>query len=137
MTDLDADRQAIAAAERALAAAHLTLDLDVIDRLLHPDYVIVQPGGAVETKSDVLASYRTGTRHWDKASVDDFDIRLYRDAGVVVGRWQATGRNGSVAFDYSARFVSVWVRIDDRWQNVTYQATEIAGANATLSDPTS
>ena len=45
--DTDDDRHAIAQAERAIAEAHLTLDLDVIDRLIHADYVIVQPGGAL------------------------------------------------------------------------------------------
>ncbi|GIQ72644.1 nuclear transport factor 2 family protein [Bradyrhizobium sp. RD5-C2] len=121
-TDLDA----VAAAEHALAAAHLTLDLDVIDRLIHPDYVIVQPGGAIETKADVLASYRSGTRHWEAARVDELDIRLYQDTAVVVGRWLASGRNGPASFDYRARFLSVWVRLGGRWQNLAYQATEIA-----------
>lgn len=40
-------------AERKLAAAHVTLDLTQIDRLLHPDYVVVQPGGRTETKAQV------------------------------------------------------------------------------------
>ena len=39
----DVDKQQIKEAERKLAAAHVTLDLDIIASLLHPDYVIVQP----------------------------------------------------------------------------------------------
>lgn len=123
--DTDDDRHAIAQAERAIAEAHLTLDLDVIDRLIHADYVIVQPGGATETKADVLASYRTGTRHWDKAEVDQLDIRVHGDTAVVVGRWRASGHNGGEAFDYQARFLSAWTRLDGRWQNIAYQSTEI------------
>ncbi|WP_158231347.1 nuclear transport factor 2 family protein [Bradyrhizobium sp. C9] len=102
MAQSNTDLDAVAAAERALAAAHLTLDLDVINRLIHPDYVIVQPGGAIETKADVLASYRSGTRHWDSARVDELDIRLYQETAVVVGRWLASGRNGPASFDYQA-----------------------------------
>jgi len=125
----NADLDAVAAAECELAAAHLTLDLDVIDRLIHPDYVIVQPGGVIETKADVLASYRSGTRHWEAVRVDELDIRLYQDTAVVVGRWLASGRNGLVSFDYQARFLSVWVRLGGQWQNLAYQATEIAHAD--------
>ncbi|MEM7530996.1 MAG: nuclear transport factor 2 family protein [Chloroflexota bacterium] len=111
--------------ERQLAAAHLTLDLQIIDELLHPDYVIVQPGGEIESKQAVLASYQTGDRVWHSAKVDDLDVRVYGNMAMVVGHWQASGRNGSVQFDYEARFLSVWVNELGRWQNVGYQATEI------------
>lgn len=67
---LTEDELAIAEAERALAAAHRTLDLGTLDRLLHPDYVILQPNGTTETKVQVLASFQTGERHWDLAEVD-------------------------------------------------------------------
>ncbi|MDH7795428.1 MULTISPECIES: nuclear transport factor 2 family protein [unclassified Beijerinckia] len=121
------DREAVVRAERALAEAHLSLALGVIDDLLHPDYVIVQPGGSVEAKAEVLASYRTGTRRWDKAGVDQLDVRLYDGTVVVIGRWQASGQNGAEHFDYQARFLSVWVKQNGRWQNVAYQSTEISG----------
>lgn len=47
MTD---DLNAVAQAEQQLAAAYLQLDLETIEYLLHPDYVIIQPGGKVEYK---------------------------------------------------------------------------------------
>ena len=119
------DLLAVAQAERALAEAHLGPDMDLIDRLLHRDYVIIQPGGDTENKAGMLASIRNGTRHWDEASVDQLDIRLYDGTAVVTGRWSASGRNGAEPFDYRARFLSVWVREDDRWQNVAYQSAEI------------
>lgn len=119
------DLLAVAQAERALAEAHLSLDLGLIDQLLHADYTLIQPGGVTETKAETLASFRSGTRHWDKASVDQLDIRLYGDTAVVTGRWSASGRNGAALFDYQARFLSIWVKEQGRWQNVAYQATEI------------
>lgn len=127
MPTIDAtdDREAIVAAERELAAAHLTLDLAALDRLFHRDYVIVQPDGTTETKAAVLASFAAGERHWDMAAVDQLDVRRYGDAAVVIGRWRATGRNRQVPFDYAARFLSLWVNEDGQWQNVAYQSTEI------------
>ena len=113
----------IAEAERELAAAHLSLDLDTIDRLLHPAYVILQPGGRIETKADVLASYRSGGRRWDAAEVDQLDVHPHGDTAIVTGRWQASGENNGERFDYAARFLSVWVKDGGRWQNVAYIAT--------------
>lgn len=119
------DVEAVAQAEYNLAIAHLRLDLTTLEHLLHPDYVIVQPGGTVETKAEVLASYRTGTRYWDTAQADQLDIRLYGDTAIVIGRWRASGQHGAERFDYAARFLSVWVKQEGRWQNTAYQATEI------------
>ena len=54
-------------AERLLAKAHQTMDLDVIESLLHNDYIVVQPGGELESKEDILRSFKSGKRYWDKA----------------------------------------------------------------------
>lgn len=116
---------AVAQAERTLAEAYLGLDLAVFDRLLHQDYVIVGPGGVPRNKAETLAAFRDGTRHWDKTSVDQLDIRLFDATAVVTGRWSASGRNGAAPFDCQARFLSVWVKEDGRWQNVAYQSTDI------------
>ena len=116
----------VIAAEERLAAAHLTMDIAAFDELFHPDYVILQPGGDVETKADVLASYASGSRHWEIAEVDQMDVRLYGDSAVVIGRWRGKGTNGDVHFDYTARFSSVWLRNSaGQWQNVFSQSTEI------------
>jgi ketosteroid isomerase-like protein len=116
---------AVERAERALAQAHLDMDLEAIAAALHPDYIIIQPGGAIETREQVLASYRGGGRRWDEAQVSDLQARIYEDTAVVVGRWQARGGNQGQPFDYSARFLSVWVSTAGGWKNVAYQATEI------------
>jgi ketosteroid isomerase-like protein len=122
---MNIDIEAVRSAEQELAAAHVRLDLDLINRLLHPDYVIVQPGGRVEHKAQVLESYRSGARHWDSAASDEMDVRIYADTAIVVGRWRAQGRNGDFHFDYAARFLSVWIRENGRWLNLTSQSTEI------------
>jgi ketosteroid isomerase-like protein len=119
------DAEAIEAAERAIAVAHLTLDLGIIDRLYHPDFVITQPDGGTESKEQVLASYRSGERCWDFAEVDQLEIRVAGDTGIAIGRWRARGANRGQHFDYAARFLSVWVRADTLWRNIAYQAVEI------------
>jgi ketosteroid isomerase-like protein len=121
----ETDMEAVIQAEEALAAAHLSLDLATIDRLLHPDYVIIQPGGTIEDKAATLASLHADQRHWEIAQSDQLDVRLYGETAVVVGRWRGKGQNGAEPFDYQARFLSVWVRENDLWRNVAYEAAPI------------
>ncbi len=121
------DIQRLIDSEQRLARAHLLLETDVVESLLHEDYVIVQPGGVVETRSDVLASLRSGTRVWRMAAVDELEVKCYGDCARVVGRWTAAGTNQGTDFDYQARFISVWIRQCDTWQNLSYSSAEITG----------
>ncbi len=126
MTTPTNDHSVVIQAEQALAAAHLTLDLVTIDSLLHPDYVIVQPDGTIETKAATLASLQTGNRHWALAESDELIVHLHGDTAIVTGRWRGRGRNGAITFDYQARFLSTWVRTVAGWRNVAYMATELS-----------
>lgn len=111
--------------EEALADAHLKLDLEAFERLLHPEYVIVQPGGVIEGKEETMASLRAGGRFWEIAQSDDMVVRLYGNVAVVTGRWRGKGVNNGEPFDYSARFLSVWIREAGVWRNLAAQSTTI------------
>ena len=117
--------EAVLQAERDLAEAHLHLDLARFEQLLHPDYIIIQPGGWIEGKAETLASLQTGGRSWEIARSDEMDVQIYGETAVVVGRWRGKGQNGETAFDYSARFLSVWVCEKGIWRNVAAQTSEI------------
>ena len=113
-------------AEREWLEAHLRLDAGALDRLMAPDYVQIDASGRAVGREEVLASLRSGGRNWDEARSEDYQVRVYGDTAVVVGRWRARGRNAGEAFDYAARYVAVWVRQDGRWRMVSDQATPIA-----------
>ncbi len=89
------------------------------------EYAHILPDGGVEGKAATLASFEGEQRHWDYAEGDPHTIRLYGDTAVVIGLWRARGVNHGVTFDYSARYLSIWVKRDDRWQNLADQSTEL------------
>ena len=105
--------------------AHLEMDLAQLEVLMHPDYTRIQPDGAVWDKARTLASYEGGKRHWSEVSIDQLDVRLYGQTAVVTGRWQARGINTGEAFDYAARYTSVWVLEGGQWRMVSDQSTDI------------
>ena len=115
----------VMAAEEAWTKAHLETDVAALDRLMHRDYTIIKPDGSVWDKETALASYVPGKRDWTEAGSSDHQVRIYGDTAVVVGVWKAKGVNNGEAFDYSARYVSVWVKEGDKIQMVSDQSTEI------------
>ena len=111
-------------AERDWARAHLENDVAALNRMMAEEYAQIAGGGRVVGKAEVLASFKPGVRHWDEATSDEHDVRVYGETAVVIGRWRGRGVNDGQPFDYHALYVSVWVRRDGRWQMVTDQSTE-------------
>ena len=112
-------------AEREWLLAHLQLDILALDRLMDSDYLQIDARGEAVGKEQVLASFRSGERHWTEAHSDEHHVRVYGSTAVVVGRWQVIGTNVGLSFDYQARYVSVWVRRDGGWRMVSDQSTTI------------
>jgi len=126
MREPDADKvQQVIQAERAWLQAHLQLDTALLDHLMADEYTQIDSHGALVTKQQVLASFLSGTREWDWAGSDEYRVQIYGEVAVVYGRWRAKGVNAGHRFDYAARYVSVWVHRDGRWQMVSDQSTEI------------
>jgi ketosteroid isomerase-like protein len=122
---LDDDIETVLSTERAWTEAHRHGDTATIARLMAPDYAKIQPDGTVIGREAALASYAPEERLWEIAQGDEYDVRVYGDTAVVIGRWTARGVNHGVRFDYRARFLSVYVRRDGTWQMVAEQSTEI------------
>jgi ketosteroid isomerase-like protein len=124
MSDVAAE---VLAVEQAWVDAHLRGDVATIVRLMADDYVKIQPDGSVIGREAALAGFVPEERAWEVAAGDEYDVRVYGDTALVIGRWTARGVNHGVRFDYRARFLSVYVRRNGAWQMVAEQATEIAG----------
>ncbi len=112
--------------ERRWVQAHRDLDLDAIEELLAEDYMQIRADGSVIGKAKALESYRSGKRHWDFANSDEYQITVHGDTAILVGRWRGRGENEGEPFDYSARFMSIYVRRAGTWRLVADQSTPLA-----------
>ena len=95
--------QGVVQAEREWLEAHLALDVVALARLMGDEYQHINAQGEVRGKQQVLASFDSGSRTWQHADSDQYDIRTYGNVAVVFGRWRARGINAGTAFDYTAR----------------------------------
>ena len=112
--------------ERRWVQAHRDLDLATIDEILAEDYSQIRDDGVVVGKSETIQSYRSGKRRWDHANSDEHRIRVFGDVAILVGRWIGRGENDGLRFDYTARFMSVYVRRSGAWQLVADQSTPLS-----------
>jgi ketosteroid isomerase-like protein len=117
--------QEVLSIEQAWTEAHRRGDVQTLEEIMAFDYVKIQPDGSLSDKRTTLASYQPDRRAWEFAHGDEYDVRVYGDTAVVIGRWTARGNNDGQRFDYAARFLSIYVRRDGHWQMVAEQSTEI------------
>ena len=115
----------VMAAEEEWTQAHLKTDVKALDKLMHPDYTIIKPNGEVWNKEKALTSYIPGKRDWTEAGSSKHQVRIYGKTAIVIGLWTAKGVNNGKPFDYSARYISVWIKENDRLRMVSDQSTEI------------
>ena len=112
--------------ERRWVRAHREMNIDVIKEILAEDYRQIQSDGSVINKADLIASYLSGKRNWEYADSDQYEINLYGDIAVLIGRWRGRGENDGQRFDYSARFLAIYVRRDGIWKLAADQSTPIS-----------
>ena len=124
LPEINAEAQTLQA-ERDFLLAHLNCDVAALDRLMADDYAQSNSVGRVVSKAEAIASFDSGERHWDEAHSNELRVRVYGETAVVIGRWQARGVNTGQAFEYSARYLSVWIWRDGRWLMTVDQSTDI------------
>jgi ketosteroid isomerase-like protein len=105
--------------ERQWVAAHRTLDLGILSSILGENYRQIQPDGSIIGKEELLESYRSGVRKWETAQANDYDVRMLGDVALLIGRWRAIGENSGEKFDYSARFLAVYQKVEGNWKLVS------------------
>jgi ketosteroid isomerase-like protein len=112
--------------ERRWVQAHRELDLDAIEEILADDYLQIRADGSVFGKKEALQSYRSGNRRWDYAESDQYQVGLHGDVAILIGRWRGQGKNAGERFDYTARFLAVYVKQEGVWRLIADQSTPLS-----------
>jgi ketosteroid isomerase-like protein len=112
--------------EQRWAQAHRELDPAAIEEILADDYVQIQADGTVIGKAETVQSYRSGKRRWDYANSDEHRVSVYGDIAILLGRWTGRGENDGARFDYTARFMAIYIRRSGTWQLRAEQSTSIS-----------
>ena len=114
--------------ERELVAAIARTDLATYDRIVADDYVVVEASGKQITKPEVIASYRSGARHYTNLEIFDLRGRVFGDTAVVSARTKGLRREGGRDVPNDVRYIRVYARRDGRWRAVTQMSTPVPPA---------
>ena len=127
MTTDDSRTPKIIALDEARRAAMIAEDFAMLDQLLADDLVHIHAAGNADTKAQYLKMIADfcGFEAIERGPIT---VRFYGDTAVMTGPMTHTVRikpTGAVR-TMEAFGAQVWARRGDSWQQVLYQATEIA-----------
>lgn len=113
--------------EAELRAAQLGADVEALDRLIDDTLLFTGPDGALASKSDDLASHRSGTVRI--LSHDPSDLQwqaVTSDVVIVALRTRLTGFVHGQPFAGEFRYTRVWARRGDTWRIVGGHVSAVA-----------
>ena len=103
-------------------------DLDVLDRILADEYVLIvpdMPPGRFDRDAYIAVAK---TVKADSYRYEDFLIRVYGEVAIVASRYEQVATYGSVERGGTYAISDVWVRRDDRWQLTLRHSTRRSAA---------
>jgi ketosteroid isomerase-like protein len=112
--------------EQDRAQATIKGDTAFIDQNTADDYTFINPRGALRTKAQLLADFKSGEIKLEGYDLDDLQVRVFGDTGVVTGRSTQKGKAYGQDAAGQYRFTRVYVKKDGSWKSVAFQSTRVA-----------
>jgi ketosteroid isomerase-like protein len=107
-------------------AAHVRGDAAVLDRLFADDVVVIVPGMRVMTKADAVGMFTSGRMKFDRYETSETKLRVDDEMAIVTGRLKRTRVVAGATANDDWRFTKVYIRRTDRWQVVSFHASNTA-----------
>lgn len=115
--------------DRTAAQFELALqrnDVTALERVLTPDWLIVDSDGHQISRDRFLSLLRSGELSHSAMRSSETRIRICGDAAVTTVRADGQGTYHGNAFRFSERSTDVWLWIDGQWVCALTQLTRIA-----------
>ena len=103
---------------RAWDRAMVGNDAEEIGRYMADDWTIVGSDGRVGDRATFLELVRSGALTHDVMESEDFDVRVYGDAAVVLARGVSGGKYQGQPFREVERSSCVFIRREGQWRCV-------------------
>lgn len=122
------DENEIRVLEERLRRAMEQSDVAELDRLLADDLLFTDQSGRVNNKRHDLDMHRSGMLHLDEVTLLASEIRLLRDAAVVVLRTRIRGRAGDQSVDQEFAYTRIWRKDGDgAWRIAVVHGSPVLG----------
>jgi len=114
-----------AAIERRLVDAIAKGDLATYDSIVADDYVAFEASGKTTPKAEILASYRSGARHYTNLEIFDVEERIFGETAVVSAKTKGLRKEGDRDIPNRVRYIRVYAKRDGRWRAVVQMAAPL------------
>jgi ketosteroid isomerase-like protein len=118
--------------ERDLTAIEHEFDLalsdanvNALDKLLAPDWTLLDITGGVITKEAFIEALRSGDLKFLSIVPDEIQVRFYNESAVVTGRTEMNVRYMGQELTVQSRFTHVYQKSERAWRMVAAQGTPI------------
>jgi ketosteroid isomerase-like protein len=114
------------ALEQQFAQALTKGDVDALEKIVDPDWMVIGPDGKVITRSAFFDVVKSGALSHSSMELDETRVRFYGDTAIVTARALTTGSYQGHPFTTRERSTDVFVRQHGQWKYVLTQLTTIA-----------
>ena len=115
------------AADRSFFHALTTANLDALEKLRAPDFILVDVmRGGVIPRDMLLIALASRQVSFDVIEPADVRVREYGDTAVINGRTTMMLTAGGDAVQLKSRYTHVYIRQGEGWVFVSAQGTPIA-----------
>jgi ketosteroid isomerase-like protein len=109
--------------------AQLSVDPQMMERLLADDYIGITSTGLVVTKEEQLNRTRNRTAVLTRLDVSDVKVKVLGSTAIVTSRANVEGTNEGVAVNGMYRYTRVYGRLPNgTWKIVNFESTRIPSA---------
>ena len=109
--------------EKGFADAIAKNDLELIERFVTDDWIIINTDGGIIEKERFLEVIKSGALTHEMMQSDDIRVRVYGDSAVVSALTRSKGKFMEQEFTTHERSTDVFVRYDGQWRCVLTQLT--------------
>jgi ketosteroid isomerase-like protein len=111
--------------DNEIRKAIVAADTTALDRLLADEWTVTHTNGKQQTKAQFLEAFRSGRVRFERMDLDDVKIQVFGNTAVLTARITDKVVFKGEPAEGQVRVISIYIKRDHRWQNLTEQATHI------------
>jgi hypothetical protein len=109
-----------------LRKALFDCDVESLRELIAEDYIGYDPSGNPQNLAMTLEVYKPGGAKLDRYDVEELDVRIVGEIGIMSGKGYIHGTFADAEFEHDLRFLDLYILRDGAWSLYLSQVTPLA-----------
>ncbi len=122
-------KESLSATFNELKNALMKNDVSKLDEIILDFYEGFSLNGTVETKAEILESFKPGGVKISKYSVDNLITDIHDNIGIITGKGEIKGSFESWEFHHDVLFTDIFLLVENDWKYYKSQVTEISSGS--------